>query len=143
MDGIRGTQKKYQQQMKFLKIKETCFYSADLEKTRSFYHDLLDLPVIDYVKDKHIFFRAGGSVLLCFNPDDSRNKKSPPPHYGRGKLHFAFEVSPEDYQGTKQKILNKGIQITDSVKWKNGQESFYFEDPAGNVLEIVPQGIWD
>jgi catechol-2,3-dioxygenase len=129
--------------MKFLKIKETCFYARDLEEAKNFYHELLELPVIDYLKDKHIFFCAGDSVLLCFNPDDSRNKKSPPAHYGNGKLHFAFEVSRDDYENTKLDILKKGIKIIDSVKWKNGQESFYFEDPAGNVLEIVPQGIWD
>jgi len=129
--------------MKFLQIKETCIYVTDLEKAKSFYHDLLELPVIDHVKGKHIFFRAGTSVLLCFNPDDSRNKISPPPHYASGKLHFAFEVSREDYENTKQKILKKGIVITGSITWKNGEESFYFEDPAGNVLEIVPQGIWD
>jgi catechol-2,3-dioxygenase len=34
--------------------------------------------------------------------------------------------------------------ITDTVIWKSGTESFYFEDPAGNVLEVVPdKGIWD
>jgi catechol 2,3-dioxygenase-like lactoylglutathione lyase family enzyme len=129
--------------MKFSQIKETCFYAHDLEKTKTFYHDQLELPVIDYVVDKHIFFRAGNSVLLCFNPEDSRNKKSPPPHYGSGKLHFAFEVPREDYENARQNISKKGIKIIDSVKWKNGQESFYFEDPIGNVLEIVPQGIWD
>ena len=129
--------------MNFIKIKETCLYVHDLEKARKFYHEILELPLISYLEGKHIFFKAGSSVLLCFNPEDSRNKKSPPGHYGGGKQHFAFEVSQPDYQLAKEWIQQKRIQITDVVIWKDGIESFYFEDPEGNVLEIVPaKGIW-
>jgi catechol 2,3-dioxygenase-like lactoylglutathione lyase family enzyme len=128
--------------MNITQIKETCIYFRDLEKALAFYHGLLELPVISYVRNKHIFFRAGTSVLLCFNPDDSRHKKSPPGHFAEGKLHLAFEVFVDEYERTKQTILQKGIPIIDKVIWETGQESFYFEDPAGNVLEIVPVGIW-
>lgn len=130
--------------MEFLKIKETCLYIHDLEKAKAFYNGLLELPVISYVEGKHLFFRAGSSVLLCFNPEDSKLKESPPPHFGGGKQHFAFEVSGENYEKAKAEILSKGVKITDTVVWKSGVESFYFEDPEGNVLEIVPEdGIWD
>lgn len=124
-------------------IKETCIYIPDLEKAKAFYHELLGLPIIGEVEGKHIFFRAGNSVLLCFNPDDSRHKTSPPAHYSQGKYHFAFEVSPDQYQSHKKEILSKGIKIIDTLQWANGLESFYFEDPIGNVLEIVPEGVWD
>lgn len=129
--------------MKFKQIKETCIYVKDLKQARTFYHDLLGLRIIGYVENKHIFFRAGTSVLLCFNPEDSRNKKSPPPHFAVGKYHFAFEVSLEDYEEEKNRLIQKGIAITDEVVWRNGLKSSYFEDPAGNVLEIVPEGVWD
>ena len=128
--------------MNIRQIKETCIYYRDLEKAKNFYHTLLELPIISYVKGKHIFFRAGTSVLLCFNPDESRLKKSPPAHYAEGKYHFAFEVTREEYEKHKREILSKGISIVDHVIWETGQESFYFEDPVGNVLEIVPKGIW-
>lgn len=126
-----------------IKIKETCLYIQDLQGAHEFYHLLLGFPVIDYVHDKHLFLRVGSSVLLCFNPDDSAGKSSPPSHYGRGKLHLAFEVSNPDYELTRKAIENAGIKILDEVTWKNGSSSFYFEDPAGNVLEVVPEGIWD
>ncbi len=129
--------------MKFNQIKETCIYFRDLEQAKEFYHGKLGLPIIAHLESKHIFFGAGNSVLLCFNPDDSRNKKSPPAHYAVGKYHFAFEVSKEEYENHKKEIGDRGISITQQLKWKNGQESFYFEDPVGNVLEIVPAGIWD
>jgi len=126
-----------------IKIKETCLYIDDLEEARTFYHEKLGFELIHYLPERHIFFRVGSSVLLCFNPEDSKTKKSPPPHYGGGAQHFAFEVSPEDYLLCKEKIKKAGITITDEVIWKSGQESFYFNDPAENVLEIVPVGIWD
>ncbi len=129
--------------MKVSQIKETCIYFSDLSQAKHFYHELLGLPIISEVPEKHIFFRAGSSVLLCFNPDDSRLKKSPPPHYAEGKYHFAFEVSAQDYESHKAEVLSKGIEITDTVEWGNGRQSFYFHDPAGNVLEIIPEGVWD
>jgi len=129
--------------MNFKMIKETCIYFHDLKKAREFYHNLLGLPIIGEMEDKHIFFRAGNSVLLCFNPDDSRNKKSPPAHFAVGKYHFAFEVEKDEYEEHKKAILETGVPITDVVVWKNGLESFYFDDPAGNVVEIVPEGVWD
>ncbi|HMJ69470.1 MAG TPA: VOC family protein [Cyclobacteriaceae bacterium] len=128
--------------MKIRQIKETCIYTTDLESARTFYHDRLGLEVISYVRGKHIFFQAGSSVLLCFNPEDSREKKSPPPHYSTGRYHFAFEVALEDYEQHKAEIISKGIPIVDTVVWDSGQESFYFEDGLDNILEIVPVGIW-
>ena len=129
--------------MNIKQIKETCIYMQDLDQAHNFYHGLLGLPIISRVEGKHIFFRAGISVLLCFNPEDSRNKKSPPPHFAKGKYHFAFEVAEADYLVEKQKLISNGVKITDEVEWRNGLKSCYFEDPAGNVLEIVPAGVWD
>ncbi|MBA4057552.1 MAG: glyoxalase [Marivirga sp.] len=130
--------------MNILRIKETCLYVNDLDQAQSFYHGILGLPVISYVKGKHIFFRAGTSVLLCFDPEDSKIKVSPPGHYGGGKQHFAFEISKADYKKVKNEIQLKGVKIIDEVVWESGEESFYFNDPEGNVLEFVPDtGIWD
>jgi catechol 2,3-dioxygenase-like lactoylglutathione lyase family enzyme len=130
--------------LRFRQIKETCVYVKDLESIYDFYCRTLELKEITYLQGKHLFVRAGRSVLLFFNPDDSSKKKSPPAHYGGGKQHFAFEVDDKDYESTKNLITEKGILITEEVTWKSGKKSFYFEDPAGNVLEVVPEnGIWD
>lgn len=129
--------------MNFQKIKETCLYIHDLEKAKDFYHGILGLPVIGYMKGKHLFLRAGDSVLLLFNPEDSQKKTSPPAHYGGGKQHFALQINTP-YQEAKIEIKGKGIEIIDEVTWASGKKSFYFNDPEGNVLEILPEkGIWD
>lgn len=130
--------------MNFLGIKETCLYIHDLDQAKSFYHGILGLPVVNYLPGKHLFLRAGQSVLLLFNPDDSKSKTSPPAHFAEGNQHFAFEVRSDEYENAKREIAAKGIEIIDVLKWKSGAESFYFRDPENNVLEIVPdRNVWD
>jgi catechol 2,3-dioxygenase-like lactoylglutathione lyase family enzyme len=130
--------------VEFLQIKETCIYVKDLENARRFYKEQLGLAEIGYLEGKHLFLRAGSSVLLLFNPDDSKNKKSPPAHFGGGKQHFAFEVKAAHYDSAKSQIREKGIKIIDEVTWPAGSKSFYFNDPEGNVLEVLPEkGVWD
>ena len=129
--------------MNITHIKEVCLYIKNLESAVIFYGKKLEFHLQSYVKGRHAFFRAGNTMLLCFNPDDSRMKKSPPGHFAKGKQHLAFEVPAADYDKTKQSFQDKGIQIIDEVTWANKQKSFYFNDPEGNVLEIVPFGIWE
>ena len=74
------------------KIKETCLYVADLHKTKEFYNEKIGLPLISLVENSHVFFRAGTSVLLCFLSERSSEQTSLPKHYGKGHIHFAFEV---------------------------------------------------
>src|ERR1043165_3641412 len=95
----------------FSGIKETCIYTTSLDDAKSFYHDKLGLAVISEIPGKHIFFRAGNSVLLCFNPADSQTKVSPPGHFAHGKIHFAFEVPDARYEETKAEITSRGIVI--------------------------------
>jgi catechol 2,3-dioxygenase-like lactoylglutathione lyase family enzyme len=130
--------------MEFLRIKETCLYIRDLEEAKKFYHGTLGLPVINYQEGKHLFLRVGQSVLLLFNPEDSRQKTSPPAHYGGGKQHFAFEVNTKTFENLKHEMMGKGIRIIDVVTWHSGKQSFYFNDPEGNVLEVLPEeGVWN
>jgi catechol 2,3-dioxygenase-like lactoylglutathione lyase family enzyme len=130
--------------MNCTKIKETCLYIIDLEEAKHFYHEVLGLPLINYLPGKHLFLRAGESVLLCFNPEDSRTKESPPAHYANGPQHLAFEVPLAEYEKHKNRLIRKNIEIIDEVTWRSGRKSFYFKDPAGNVLEVVPDsGVWD
>mgnify|MGYP000014378153 CR=1 FL=1 len=129
--------------MKFTQIKETCLYISDLDSAEAFYHGILGMPIISKVKNRHIFFRCGNAVLLCFLPEVTKNEKTLPPHFAYGKQHIAFEVSQEDYKKSVQTLKENNISITHEQEWKDGLKSSYFEDPFGHVLEIVPAGIWE
>ncbi len=124
-------------------IKETCLYVHDLAVCKAFYADKLGLEVISYVSDRHVFFRVGPDVLLCFNAEATAKEKTLPPHYANGRQHMAFQVPKEEYVEEKSRILAMGIAITHQQKWEGGYESFYFDDPDGHVLEVVPEGMWD
>lgn len=127
----------------FTQVKETCLYVADLKRTRAFYEDKLGLECFSEVEGRHIFFRAGRSVLLCFIAEATKNDQSLPPHFGYGQQHFAFESTKANYDAWRLKIVNAGIPILQDVEWPRGGRSFYFHDPDMNVAEIVEEGIWE
>ncbi len=124
-------------------IKETCIYVSDLEQTKKFYNGLLQLEVIGQVENRHIFFRAGTSVLLCFISEATKNDTHLPPHFGSGNQHLAFEVPLDEYAGWKKKIPELGIVIEHVHDWPGGFQSFYFRDPDKNLLEIIQPKMWD
>lgn len=129
--------------MKFNQIKETCLYVSDLAATKAFYHGKLGLELMSMVEENHVFFRAGSSVLLCFNAEVTKNKTNIPPHYGEGNIHFAFEVNVEDYEASKQEVLAAEIEIEKEVDWDIGMNSFYFRDTDNHLVEIVQKGFWE
>jgi len=128
--------------MQFNQIKETCLYIKDLDATERFYVEKLGLECFAKVPGRHVFFRVGSSVLLCFNSEMTKVDPVLPPHYAEGKQHLAFEVPSDDYDKRKEEIQSYGIAITHEHTWPSGLKSFYFEDPDGHVLEVVPTGLW-
>ncbi len=129
--------------MNIRQVKETCIYVKDLEQTQTFYEQVLDLPLIAKKPGRHVFFRAGTSVLLCFIPAASTRETELPPHFAKGPSHLAFEVEVPQYEDWKQKVALAGIDIIHEQSWGDGFLSFYFHDPDGHLLEIVQQGMWD
>ena len=129
--------------MNILSIKETCIYVSDIERTKNFYTNKFGLPVISEVKNRHVFFRAGTSVLLCFIATQTKNEKELPPHGAKGSIHFAFEVSKDEYVNVLSEIKNSGILVLHEHTWSHGLRSFYFHDPDHNLVEIIEQGLWE
>lgn len=129
--------------MNIARIKETCIYVTDLERTKNFYTGTLGLPLISLVNGRHVFFRAGESVLLCFIAEKTEQEKELPPHGARGSVHFAFEVSKDDYPDALQKVKAAAIPVLHEHTWPNGLQSFYFDDPDKNLVEIIEEGLWE
>lgn len=129
--------------MEIKKIKETCLYVAGLEECKAFYAGKLGFQVIGEVQGRHVFFRAGASVLLCFIAEASKKGGNLPPHFGSGQLHLAFEVEKEQYEPWKEKVISAEIPIEQEFDWGGGFHSFYFRDPDQHLLEVVMEGMWE
>lgn len=127
--------------MQFTQIKETSLYVQDLDRSEDFYHRKLGFEITAKVEGRHIFFKAGSSILLCFLAEATKDDDKVP-HYGEGNIHIAFEVPHEDYEEAKAWIQSLGITIEHEQLWSNDYFSFYFRDPDGHSLEIVPEGMW-
>ena len=54
-----------------------------------------------------------------------------------GRVHFAFEVAPEDVEASVERVRAAGVEVYGPVEleWMNAQ-SWYFYDPDGNLLEF-------
>lgn len=123
-------------------IKESALYVANLERSHHFYHELLGFAIVARKEGRHIFYKVGNTVLLCFLAEATARDTVLPPHFGSGQLHLAFEVPSSQYAEVKQQVEAAGITIEHVQKWSPGVESFYFRDPDQHSLEIIPAGMW-
>jgi catechol 2,3-dioxygenase-like lactoylglutathione lyase family enzyme len=121
-------------------ILETVLYctSRNEDATRKFYEDVLGLRSIGRSS-----YRAGADVFLLFNSDRSTVQDEPPPHGATGRVHVCFLTSPDAYDGWKERVAASDVEIVQEITWdETGLHSFYFKDPAGNLLEIADGDLW-
>ena len=132
----------------FRKVVETCIYSSELEKMKNFYIYSIGLQLVSEEAGRHVFLKAGKSMLLIFNPDSTKNKNQTTfPSHGAltppASVHFALEIEKEDYEDAKNMLIKNKIDIEKEVSWGNAEtNSIYFRDPAFNLVEFITRGNW-
>ena len=121
-------------------ILETVLYCTTENESdvRRFYEETLGVEKVGF----SFAYRVGGQMLLVFNSDETVDQQRPPAHGAIGPSHACFLVPPDAYEEWKAHLEGAGVAITDEIDWPNGKRSFYFDDPAGNVLEIADGDIW-
>jgi catechol-2,3-dioxygenase len=119
---------------------------------KDFYTNIIGLEFISEEKGRSVFLKAGKSMLLIFNPQNTNmldpNSKFPvhgamtPPSC----VHFAIEIENKDYEYLKGMLKQNKINIEKEVSWakqkENPGKSIYFRDPAGNLVEFVTKDNW-
>ena len=127
-------------------ILETALYVDDLEAAERFYSEILGFEVIMRDKDRHVFFKLNGSVLLIFNPEATKIPASAgidvPVHGATGQGHACFSAPDEELDMWKQRLEAQGIEIEREIEWFDGVRSIYFRDPSGNSLEFAQPKLW-
>ncbi|SDM66779.1 VOC family protein [Sediminibacillus halophilus] len=114
-----------------MQIKEVTLKTSKVEEMKDFYTNVLGFPLID--EDRDSFQIAAGSSKLVFTGRDARGE----PYY-----HFAFSIP-----GTKFYEAKAWVKRKVDLNLENGEDeadfphlsarSFYFYDPAGNIVEFI------
>ena len=124
-----------------MQILETCLYAGDLGAAEAFYSGVLGLTLHSKVEGRHLFYRLGGSMLLIFNPEASARPGDVPSHAGKPGGHACLAIPREQTDEWEARLRGHGLDVT-RYAWGHRGESLYFNDPAGNVLELAPASIW-
>ena len=123
-------------------ILETVLYcdSSNEEAVRHFYSEVMGFQSMAF----DFGYRVGseGNVFLVFNSDQTRQQDRPPPHGATGRGHCCFVASSDTYEMWKKHLEERNVAWGGEITWGNGMRSFYFDDPAGNVLEIAEGDFW-
>jgi glyoxylase I family protein len=127
------------------------YRARDAEETRSFYEDVLGLPMYHIIQSDivpstgefcpytHFFFRLqDGSFIAFFDLGDD-TAAEPSPNTPKWVNHISFRVnSVQDLIDTKARLEAAGVEVlgvTDHHIFK----SIYFFDPNGIRLELTAQ----
>ncbi len=125
-------------------VLETALYhdGGGREAVERFYGDLLGLPAVAGWEDG-VAFRVGTGVLLLFDRERLAGRPGPIADHGTsGPGHVCLRSGGGEYERWRQHLEAAGVEIVHDSHWGGGARSFYFKDPAGNLLEIADRDFW-
>ena len=139
-----------------------------MAKTVEFYQGVLGMPLVKTIElpggtGQHFFFDIGNGDCLAFfwfadAPDPIEGVVTAAGLPGEGDIttawgsmnHLAFDIAPEDFDGYRQKLIDKGLHVSpvmnhDDSEYTVAKElhpgvfvrSVYFRDPDGILLELA------
>ena len=110
---------------------------GDLEQSKRFYRDLLNLEIDESRPDKGFpgaWINVGKQQihLIVITPPEYQTD---PEVYGGRTRHFALQL--EGLESLKKKLDAAGVAYSSS---KSGRPVVFCRDPDGNVLELIDTG---
>ncbi|MEL7116518.1 MAG: VOC family protein [Pseudomonadota bacterium] len=126
---------------------EAALYVEDLDRAEGFYGNLLGLEKILRLDGRHVFFRCGTTVLLCFIAEETRRAQPGadlpvPTHGATGPGHVCFAVDGDDIDDIVLRCEAHGVEIEADFQWPNGARSVYVRDPDENSIEFAEPRLW-
>jgi catechol 2,3-dioxygenase-like lactoylglutathione lyase family enzyme len=124
-------------------LETTLYYDrGQREAMESLYAKMLGLAVVGRWGDGTAL-RLGTGVVLLFEREGLAGRSEPLADHGTtGPGHVCLSARPGDYEAWKGRVREAGVEITHEEGWPGDGHSFYFKDPAGNLLEIADRDIW-
>jgi predicted enzyme related to lactoylglutathione lyase len=112
-------------------------YVDDWAAARAFYEEVLGLTVgFEAMPDQVLFYEFGEDpfgIMLC------KVAEGAPGKVGVGTAHSAFVLSVASAGALFAKLTGQGVTIPQDEPIPMGEGDFWFqfEDPAGNLLEVL------
>jgi catechol 2,3-dioxygenase-like lactoylglutathione lyase family enzyme len=129
----------------FKRLLETSLYysATEGESIERLYTETLGLRVVSSWKGA-LAMRVGRGVLLLFERESLAERDGPiAAHGAEGPGHACLlAAGPDEYDAWRERLIAAGVEITHDHEWEGGCRSFYFNDPAGNLLEIADGDLW-
>jgi catechol 2,3-dioxygenase-like lactoylglutathione lyase family enzyme len=128
----------------FEAVLETALYHEGFEgeQMERFYAELLGLPVVARWPDG-VALRVGPGVLLLFDRQGLAEREGPIADHGTtGPGHACLTAPGERYEAALRRLEDAGVEILHEHEWGDERRSFYFRDPAGNLIEIADGDLW-
>ena len=123
-------------------LETVIYYASDQQdEMERFYETVLGLESLGLGRWS-LAFRLGQGVVLLFERERSAAQDEPPAHGASGSIHTAFLAAPGEYDAWKERLADRDVTLIDEIAWDSGVRSCYFNDPAGNLLEIAERDLW-
>jgi catechol 2,3-dioxygenase-like lactoylglutathione lyase family enzyme len=119
------------------KLDHFAVYVTDLARSEAFYRDRLGMSVRTRIGAEQVLMQCGDTALALFAKPDLKTPVEPgAPADPLGRLHFAVNVSPEDWQAARDEFAELGIPMSAPIDWGD-HDCFYIADPDGNLVELM------
>jgi catechol 2,3-dioxygenase len=109
----------------------------DVERSKRFFTDMLNLPVVAENDRGMIFFSTDvkdNHHMLAIMPAKEGATMPSPDHVGM--QHLSFELSTfAELQDAYRRLKENGVNI-DATVFHGVSKSVYFNDPDGNLFEV-------
>lgn len=121
--------------MNLKRIDHLALTSADSEKARNWYCDLLGMKWVyqGQWKNNPYFLKKGNTYLAIFQAEEGSDRS---PREGIRLDHFAFLAEEmKDFKEAQETLKEKGI----AYEFQDHEivHSIYFKDPDGHIVEIT------
>jgi uncharacterized protein len=116
--------------------------AGDLEKAKTFYCDVLGCKTGNSEAGRWVDIDFWGNELTLHQSVERLPTVRHDVDMGAVAVpHFGIHLSENEFQGLKQRIADAGLEYLDQpyrrfVGDEFEQETFFIEDPNGNVLEM-------